>query len=213
MIRSSYRYQSILTTRFVLHVLLALIILTGIWHDASTVKNGMTVSAEMEAKWTPNEKDGPALPLSMDQRQQLVQLQQAIQSAPDPNGTLEQVAQSNGMSATDLYQMIEKNAQDLQQDPQLLSELQSFAAQSSSSSSSSVTNTIPNMIFRFTASFFIAIRQLAKKNPQAFTMTAIIGMLLFYTLLAIPRTVSLYLVLYLPLYSLHLCVYLNIHLI
>jgi len=186
MIRSSYRYQSILTTRFVLHVLLALIILTGIWHDASTVKNGMTVSAEMEAKWTPNEKDGPALPLSMDQRQQLVQLQRAIKSAPDPNGTLEQVAQSNGMSATDLYQMIEKNAQDLQQDPQLLSELQSFAAQSSSSSS--VTNTIPNMIFRFTASFFIAIRQLAKKNPQAFTMTAIIGMLLFYTLLAIPRT-------------------------
>mmetsp|Transcript_27540 Transcript_27540/g.31294 ORF Transcript_27540/g.31294 Transcript_27540/m.31294 type:complete len:533 (+) Transcript_27540:1-1599(+) len=142
----------------------------------------IVVSAEMEAKWTPNEDDGPAMPLSMNQRQQLVQLQQAIQDSPDPQGTLQQVAQSNGMSESDLYQMIEKNAQDLQQDPQMMSELQAFA------SKSSIGNSLPKIMFRIVGGLIISIRQIAKQNPRNFTMIAIVGLLLFYSLLAIPRT-------------------------
>lgn len=159
-----------------------LMILIGGMMGNNNDNKGIIVVSAMEATWTPNEDDGPAMPLSMNQRQQLVQLQQAIQNAPDPSGTLEQVAESNGMSANDLYQMIEKNAQDLQQDPQLLSELQSFASQSSTG------NSLPKIIFRIVASLGIAIRQIAKQNPRTFTMTALIGLLMFYSLLAIPRT-------------------------
>lgn len=145
------------------------------------------VSAEMEASWTPNEDEGPALPLSMNQRQQLVQLQQAIQDAPDPSGTLEQVAQSNDMSPQELYQMIEKNAQDLQQDPALLSELQQFA-QSNGGGGGSIGNSLPKMLFRIIAAMGVAIRQTANQNPRTVTMTALAAVLIFYTLLAIPRT-------------------------
>jgi len=161
----------------------AFMLLTGGMMGNNNDNNGIiVVSAAMEATWTPNEDEGPAMPLSMNQRQQLVQLQQAIQNAPDPSGTLEQVAESNGMSADDLYQMIEKNAQDLQQDPQLLSELQSFAKQSS------IGNSLPKMMFRIVASLGIGIRQMAKQNPRAFTVTALVGLVIFYSLLAIPRT-------------------------
>jgi len=70
----------------------------------------------MEAKWTPNDDDssGP-LPLSMKQRQQLMQLDQAIQSSPDPAATLENVAASNDMSVSDLASMLERNRMDLEQ--------------------------------------------------------------------------------------------------
>mmetsp|Transcript_8922 Transcript_8922/g.26530 ORF Transcript_8922/g.26530 Transcript_8922/m.26530 type:complete len:546 (-) Transcript_8922:1430-3067(-) len=144
---------------------------------------GFLVSAEMEATWTPNEDEGPAMPLSMKQRQQLVQLQQAIQNSPDPNGTLQQVAQSNNMSPNELYQMIDKNARDLQQDPALLSELQQFAQ-----SGGGMGNSLPKMVLRFVAAMGVAIRQTAHQNPRAFSVTFFAALVLFYTLLAIPRT-------------------------
>jgi len=150
----------------------------------SMMGNGrMLVSAEMQASWTPNEDEGPAMPLSMNQRQQLLQLQQAIQNSPDPNGTLQQVAQSNNMSPNDLYQMIEKNAQDLQQDPALLNEMQQFAQ-----SNGGIGNSIPKMALRMMASLVVAVRQSAHQNPRAFSIMAMSALLIFYTLLAIPQT-------------------------
>mmetsp|Transcript_101191 Transcript_101191/g.205323 ORF Transcript_101191/g.205323 Transcript_101191/m.205323 type:complete len:541 (+) Transcript_101191:218-1840(+) len=145
------------------------------------------VSAEMEATWTPNEDEGPAMPLSMNQRQQLVQLQQAISNSPDPNGTLQQVAQSNNMSPNDLYEMIEKNARDLQQDPALLSELQQFS-QSNGGGGRGIGNSIPKTLLKMVAALGMAIRQAAHQNPRAFSITAVAALLVFYTLLAIPRT-------------------------
>jgi len=143
---------------------------------------GLVVSAEMQASWTPNEDEGPALPLSMQQRHQLVKLQQAIQNAPDPNGTLQQVAESNNMSPNELYEMIEKNAQDLQQDPALLSDLQQFAQ------SSGMSNSLPKMVLRSFGALGVAIRQTAQQNPRSFSITFMAALLVFYTLLAIPRT-------------------------
>ena len=134
----------------------------------------------MQASWTPNEEDGPAMPLSMNQRQQLLKLQQAIQNSPDPNGTLQQVAQSNNMSPNDLIQMMEKNSQDLQQDPALLEELQKSAR--------GLSNSIPKMLMKMIAGLTVAIRQSAGQNPRAFSITAISVLLIFYSLLAIPRT-------------------------
>ena len=143
----------------------------------------LLVAAEMEANWTPNEDDGPALPLSMNQRQQLLELAQVIQNSPDPNGTLQQVAQSNNMSPNDLYQMIEKNARDLQQDPALLNELQQHAQ-----GGGGISNTVPKMILRMMAGLAVAIRQSAHQNPRAFSLMAVSALLISYTLLAIPRT-------------------------
>ena len=141
-----------------------------------------TAQAEMQASWTPNEEDGPALPMSMNQRQQLLQLQQAIQNSPDPQGTLNQVAESNNMSPNDLVEMLNRNAQDLNEDPALLNELQQFAQQSR------MGNTIPKMLMKMVAAVGVAIRQSAGQNPRAFSVTAISVLLVFYTLLAIPRS-------------------------
>jgi hypothetical protein len=73
--------------------------------------------AALKAKWTPNDdsEENPSLPLSMKQRKQLLQLQQVIDTSPNPKATLAQVAKSNNMSPNALTNMLEKNARDLQQ--------------------------------------------------------------------------------------------------
>ena len=75
-------------------------------------------SFALEAKWTPNEKDadsaGP-LPQSQNQRNQLLQLQDAIVNAPDPQGTLQKAAEANNMDPQDLWNLLERNRQDMQQ--------------------------------------------------------------------------------------------------
>jgi len=143
---------------------------------------GVFVRAEMQASWTPNEEDGPALPMSMNQRKQLLELSQAIQNSPDPQGTLNQVAQSNGMSPNELADMLNRNVQDLQQDPALAQELQQHAQQAQ------IGNTIPKMLMRMVAGLTLAIKQSAGANPRAFSVTMISVLLIFYTLLAIPRS-------------------------
>jgi hypothetical protein len=84
------------------------------WSCRSSVV--MLVHAQMQAQWTPNDQNdgsGP-LPLSMQQRQQLLQLEQQIASSPNPSATLEHVAQQNGLSASDLSRMLQRNQADLQ---------------------------------------------------------------------------------------------------
>jgi len=127
---------------------------------------------EEEIKWTANEDAANApLPLSMRQRQQLLQLEQAIRSSPDPNGTLQQVAQQNGMSPQDLVNMLEKNARDLQQNPSLLQ-----------------PKTVASVIAKVMASIGVAISQNAKKNPRSFALTVSILLFLIYAKIMIPRT-------------------------
>ena len=73
--------------------------------------------AEMEATWTPNESDqesGGPLPLSMNQRQELLKLEQAIRSSPDPQATLLKVAEANQMDPNDLVNLLNRNRQDMQ---------------------------------------------------------------------------------------------------
>jgi hypothetical protein len=107
----------------------------------------------------------------MNQRQQLLQLQDTIGSSPNPNDTLVQVAEANGMSPQDLVNMMDKNYRDLQQDPSL--------AQPS---------TIPKTIMKLTTSLGVIISQAAKKSPQTFTVLATTLLIVLYTLVALPRT-------------------------
>ncbi|GKY92065.1 hypothetical protein MPSEU_000178000 [Mayamaea pseudoterrestris] len=71
----------------------------------------------MYATWTPNESDGASgpLPLSQQKRQQLLQLEDAIRTSPDPQGTLHAAAASIHMDPQDLLSMLERNHADMQQ--------------------------------------------------------------------------------------------------
>ena len=57
----------------------------------------------IDAKWSPNDEGGAGpLPLSQNQRDQLFQLEEAIVTSPDPQGTLMKIAESNGMGPREL---------------------------------------------------------------------------------------------------------------
>lgn len=129
-------------------------------------------SCEEEIKWTANDdaKNAP-LPLSLRQRQQLLQLDQTIRSSPDPNGTLQQVAQQNGMSPQDLVNMLEKNARDLAQDPSLLQ-----------------PTTVVSVISKALVTIGLVISQSAKKNPRSFALSVTLLLLIVYATIMIPRT-------------------------
>jgi hypothetical protein len=131
------------------------------------------VTAEEQVKWTSSSDsdENPSLPLSKKVRQQLLQLQQAISSSPDPEGTLRQVAEANGMSPQELANMINKNARDLQQDPSLVE-----------------TTTLPKMVFKIISGLAVMISQLAKRHPQSFGLTALSILLVVYAMIQTPRT-------------------------
>eukprot|EP00934_Nitzschia_sp_Nitz4_P008607 Nitzschia sp. Nitz4//scaffold36_size144017//40195//41547//NITZ4_003076-RA/size144017-processed-gene-0.72-mRNA-1//-1//CDS//3329549426//8597//frame0 len=130
------------------------------------------VSGEEEVTWTPNEDaQQPALPLSMRQRQQLLQLGEVIQSSPDPEGTLQQVAEQNGMSSSDLLAMLQKNAQDLQQDPSLIQ-----------------PTTLKSALTKTLASLAVVISQTARKHPRSFALSISLLTFVLYASITIPRT-------------------------
>ena len=76
-------------------------------------------SYAIEASFTPapdkdtGSTDGP-LPLSQNQRNQLLQLDQQIAQSPNPQETLEKVAKSNGMSTDELGNLLMRNRRDMQ---------------------------------------------------------------------------------------------------
>ncbi|EED96209.1 predicted protein [Thalassiosira pseudonana CCMP1335] len=85
-------------------------------------------TASLEATWTPNPDDSGPLPLSLAQRQQLLELEVAITSSPDPSSTLAHVAQQNGMSQEELVGMLNRNRDDLMQTGDLEGMLQDVGA-------------------------------------------------------------------------------------
>ena len=129
-------------------------------------------SCDEEIKWTPNDDAANApLPLSMNQRQQLLQLDQAIRSSPDPNGTLQKVAEQNGMSPQDLVNMLDKNNRDLAQNPSLLR-----------------PTTFVSVISKAVATVGLVLSQAAKRNPRSFALSATLLLFLLYATIMIPRT-------------------------
>lgn len=130
-------------------------------------------AAEQQIKWIPNDSEeaSASLPLSMKQRQQLKQLEVAIQSSPDPSGTLEKVADANGLSPQELMDMIGKNSRDLDQNPSL--------AQPA---------TLPRAALNLFAPIFVAVSQSARAHPRSFAVVAVSLVLVLYASFIIPRT-------------------------
>lgn len=129
-------------------------------------------ACEENVKWTPNDDaENASLPLSMKQRQQLLQLQEAIRTSPDPSATLEEVAKGNGMSPQELVNMLEKNNRDLQQNPSLAQ-----------------PTTIPKLAMKALASVGVAISQASKKHPRSFSVATATLVLFLYVSIMVPRT-------------------------
>lgn len=139
------------------------------------------VVAETEVKWTPNEADsaegnsGP-LPLSMQQRQQLLQLEDVIRKSPNPEDTLKQAAQANGMSPQDLASMLQRNRQDLEQG--------NVAAGGGGES----RGTIGGVVGKLITTVFAVLTRSASQNPRAFAIVATTLLLLLCLAVQAPRT-------------------------
>jgi hypothetical protein len=128
----------------------------------------------IDVKWTPNPNDndnagaGP-LPLSSKQRQQLLQLEQTIMNSPDPQATLEQIASTNSMSSTELYNMLQRNHNDMEQSGDMK------AGSPQRRSSTMITAVIWNAITTIVG----IIWQIIHRNPK---LTTTLGILVASTL-------------------------------
>jgi hypothetical protein len=125
----------------------------------------------MEVKWTPNPDDDGPLPLSQAQRDQLLQLEQAIVSSPDPQATLKQVAESNGMDPQDLVDMLQRNRHDM----------------GGAGAPSRVVKAWPQAVMKVVSSLGLLLSQTARMNPRVFTLAASLLLLLTHVLIAAPR--------------------------
>jgi hypothetical protein len=133
--------------------------------------NGMLCATAIEATWTPNEDGDAPLPLSNNQRQQLLQLEDTIRSAPDPQATLMQVAQSNEMDPQELVNLLNQNRREMQ------------AAGALQPPGTSGRN-----IWKLVSSMGVVLVQSASKHPRSFGLTTASLLLLLFVAYTAPRT-------------------------
>ena len=128
-----------------------------------------------EVKYTPNpnDQDGGPLPLSQAQRDQLTQLEQAIIQSPDPQATLQQVAQANNIDPQELVNMLERNRSDM--------------AQSGGGMPARQVHAWPQQVLKVLTAMGVVVSQLAAKNPKAFSVLAVSLLCFFYIGLMAPR--------------------------
>ena len=127
----------------------------------------------LEAKWTPNEEDsGGPLPLSSQQRQHLLQLEDTIRNSPNPDNTLQQVAEANQMPPEELLGLLERNRRDMQ------------AARGAGVASPRGKSTIVKLI----TSLGLLVTRTASQNPKAFVLTVTTLVLLILVATSAPRT-------------------------
>jgi hypothetical protein len=140
---------------------------------------GVFVRGEMEAQWTPNPNDaddGGPLPLSTQQRQELLRLEDAIRSSPDPQGTLVQVAQANEMEPQELANLLNRNRQDM------------TAAGGGAGAPTGGSNSSSRNVWQTLLSLGVFFGQWAKAHPRLAATLAITLLLTSYTSWTVPRT-------------------------
>ena len=126
------------------------------------------IRCETEVKWTPNEESDAPLPLSSKHRQQLLQLEQAISSSPDPQATLYKVAEANQMEPQELVNLLNKNRQELEM------------AQGGGGKGFGVKNPLS-----IVSGYLV---QVASRNPKAFALGLLMLLIVCYLSIEIPRT-------------------------
>ena len=128
----------------------------------------------MEAKWSPNDQDdgGGPLPLSSQQRQQLLNLEDTIRNSPNPEQTLQQVADSNQMPVEELVRLLERNRRDIE-------------AAGGIPISKPPQN---NVVWKLLTSLTVLISKTASKHPRSFALTVTALLCLTYVSITAPRT-------------------------
>lgn len=165
-------FSSIFRRLVALSIIFALALLCSIPQTSAT-----------DVKWTGNEQDaaegnsGP-LPLSQQQRQQLLQLEDVILKSPDPEATLVKAAESNGMSPQDLMSMLQRNRQDLEQG----------MAADAGGGGGGLSSTIGGNLAKLITAMFAILTKSASHNPRAFAMIATTLLLMVYLSISAPRT-------------------------
>jgi uncharacterized protein (UPF0548 family) len=134
------------------------------------------VTGEEKVTWTPNEDAEAPLPLSSNQRQQLLQLEHVIMQSADPTATLNEAASTNGMDPMDLLDLLERNHQSLQE-----------AGELPAGGGGPVTAQSRN-VWKIFTSVGVVVAQAASKNPRQFTLLATTMLLVAYIAIAAPRT-------------------------
>jgi hypothetical protein len=140
----------------------------------------------IEAKFTPADGDGGGpLPLSQNQRDQLFQLEEAIVTSPDPQGTLMKIAESNGMSPRELVDLLERNRID--------GEAAGTAPPrpgggGGGGGMAAVQNTLPRKVLGVFFSVFSTLGKVAKSHPQSFSVVFTALLLAAYCAIQAPRT-------------------------
>jgi len=146
------------------------------------LSRGFQVSA-LEAKFTPEpdkdtgSTDGP-LPLSQNQRNQLLQLDQQIAQSANPQETLQKVAESNGMSANELGDLLMRNRRDMQM----------AGGGPGGGGGFGVSNSLPRKMLRLISTIFLIGLKTASAHPRSATITGLLLLSMIYIFLSAPRT-------------------------
>lgn len=140
----------------------------------------------LEATFTPAEGQGAQdaggpLPQSQNQRDQLLQLEDAILNSPNPQETLIEVAKANGMQPQDLVDLLQRNRADMEM-------AAGGGGRSRGSLSDMTSHTLPRRLLSLVLSLFAAMGQCARSNPRLFGIAATALLLTGHVLFQAPRS-------------------------
>lgn len=134
----------------------------------------------LEATFTPapdkdtGSTDGP-LPLSQNQRNQLSQLDQQIAQSPNPQESLRKIAESNGMEAAELGDLLMRNRRDMQM------------AGGGGGGGIGAGSSVPRKMIRLLWTFLMMGHKSANANPRRAAFVALALLTVFYVTISAPR--------------------------
>ncbi len=120
--------------------------------------------------------EGP-LPLSQNQRNQLMQLDQQIAQSPNPTETLQKVAEANGMDASELGNMLMRNRRDMEMGQ----------GGGAPVGGGGVANSLPRQMIRLMSTFVLMGCKSASAHPQKATFIALTLFAIVYITISAPR--------------------------
>jgi len=134
----------------------------------------------IEATFTPapdkdtGSTEGP-LPLSQNQRNELLKLDQQISSSSNPPETLKKVAEGSDMTADELGNLLIRNRRDMEM-------------ANAGSGPDMAIDTIPRRFIRTLSSLFLLTVKSASSRPRSFTFMAMTLLIMVYVIISAPRT-------------------------
>lgn len=152
-------------------MVLLLVLLSKQW-NVSALEATFTAAPDKDTGST----DGP-LPQSQNQRNQLSQLYQQIASSPNPQETLQKVAEGNGMTAQELGDLLMRNERDMQ-----------MAAGGSGGMAGGAINSLPRRMIRLFSTLVVLVGKSASAHPRSSSVISLALIVILYIALSAPRT-------------------------